>query len=270
VTPLEAMRADAAAVLRDGRARMVLAYREQGGRRLPALVEDPARADGILWDQECRQNLAAWLGKPQIRGRFPVAVAAGPAVMRSLVVLHAESQIGEADVLVLAVGPDQYHGAMDIRATAALLQAEYPAPALAPELAAQLEALRAMGPEERADFWRREFARCTRCYACRAACPGCYCTSCIVQRNQPQWIAAAPTAHGNFSWNLIRAFHQAGRCTQCGACEAACPQGLPLMLLNASLAQEVEATFGHRAGYDPDARPFIGSWETGDAEAFIR
>lgn len=270
MTPVEAMRADAAAVLRDGRARMVLAYREQGGRCVPAFLGDPAGADGILWNQECRQNLAAYLTKPEIRGHFPVAVTAGPAAMRSLVVLHAESQIAGADVLVLAMGPDKYHGVMDVRAAAALLQAEYPAPALAPELTARLEELRAMGPEERAAFWRREFERCTRCYACRAACPGCYCTSCIVQRNQPQWIAAAPTAHGNFTWNVIRAFHQAGRCTLCGACEAACPQGLPLMLLNASLAQEVETAFEYRGGYDPDARPFIGSWEAGDGEAFIR
>jgi ferredoxin len=128
----------------------------------------------------------------------------------------------------------------------------------------------AMTPEERAAFWSAEFAKCTRCYACRAACPGCYCTRCIVEKNVPQWISTAAAEHGNFAWNIIRAFHLAGRCTECGACEAACPQGIRLMLLNAVLARGVEAAFGERPGYDPAAKPLVGSWKPEDTEEFIR
>ena len=86
----------------------------------------------------------------------------------------------------------------------------------------------------------------------------------------PQWISTAAAEHGNYAWNIIRAFHLAGRCTMCGACEAACPQGIPLMLLNIMLGREVEQEFETKVGYDPAAKPVIGSWNPEDDEGFIR
>jgi len=68
----------------------------------------------------------------------------------------------------------------------------------------------------------------------------------------------------------MRAFHQSGRCTLCGACEAACPQGLPLMTLNALLDREALEEFDARPGYDPQAKPFIGSWDAQDDHSYMR
>mgnify|MGYP000981562322 CR=1 FL=1 len=31
---------------------------------------------------------------------------------------------------------------------------------------------------ERAEFWHEQFAKCIRCYACRNACPSCFCPEC--------------------------------------------------------------------------------------------
>jgi hypothetical protein len=36
------------------------------------------------------------------------------------------------------------------------------------------------------------------------------------------------------------------------------------------LAQEVEKEFEEKAGYDPAAKPLIGSWNPEDDEGFIR
>jgi ferredoxin len=135
---------------------------------------------------------------------------------------------------------------------------------------AKARELAAMPAEQRAAFWREQFARCTRCYACRAACPACYCQRCIVEKNRPQWISTAAAGHGNYAWSIIRAFHLAGRCTSCGACHAACPQNLPLDLLAAWLNNFAMEAFGHQAGRDPQAAPLIGSWDAQDAEEFIR
>jgi ferredoxin len=270
VSAVEAIRTDAQALLSDGRVRLVLAFRERAGRRIPYALVDPAAAEAIVFDDGCRQNLAAYVTKPEVRAAFPVAVLARPAVLRSLVVLHAESQITSADVLVLAIGPERYHGPMDLAAAAALLQSEYGDLAPDPALLARMRELAGLDAAGRSAFWREQLSRCTRCYACRAACPGCYCASCIVERNQPQWIAGAPIDHGNYGWSVIRAYHQAGRCTLCGACEEACPQGLPLMLLNLAVTQCVEEAFGHRSGYDLEGRPLIGSWDAGDGDTFIR
>jgi ferredoxin len=280
----DALRANAAAVLRDGRARLVIGYRAGEDRpasphpgwatprqsRAPAFVSDPARVDVLVYDASCRQNLAAYLKKPEVRARAPVAVVAPPAVMRSLVLLAAESQVTDALVVLLAVGEGVYHGVLDIAQTAALLREKYADLAPAADLVRRIEELSRMTAEERAAFWSAEFARCTRCYACRAACPMCYCTRCIVEKNVPQWISTAAAAHGNYAWNVVRAFHLAGRCTLCGACEAACPQDIPLMLLNATAAEEVAREFGVHPGYDPAEKPLIGSFEADDKCDFIK
>jgi ferredoxin len=267
---IEALRADAAKVLAEGRAKLVIGYQARGGHRAPAFITDPAKTAALIYDDACKQNLAAYLRKPEVRAGVPVAIVAPPAVMRGLVVLAAESQLAGGDVVVLAVGDGAYYGALDLKATAALLKGKYPDLAPSPELLKQIQELSAMSPQERAAFWTAQFAKCTRCYACRASCPLCYCSRCIVERNVPQWISTAAAQHGNYAWNVIRAFHLAGRCTMCGACEAACPQGIPLMLLNAMLATEVAEEFGVKPGYDLEAKPVIGSWNPDDSEGFIR
>jgi len=265
------LRADAAKLLSDGRVRLVIGYADRGnGRRAPVFVADPAQVDRLVFDDACRQNLAAYLRKVEIRTRAPVAVVASPAVMRSLVLLATESQIAEGAVLVLAAGPGEYFGARSLAETAALLTEKFADLAPSAETVRRLKELAAMSADERAAFWSAAFAKCTRCYACRAACPGCYCTRCVVERNMPQWISTGAAEHGNYAWNIIRAFHLAGRCTGCGACEEACPQGLPLGLLNAMLEVEVAERFGVKAGYDLAAEPVIGSFAADDNEDFIK
>ncbi len=267
---IRALRDDAAKVLADGRAKMVIGYQARGDHRAPAFITDPAQASALVFDDACRLNLAAYLRKPEVRAAMPVAVVASPAVLRSLILLQSESQLSDGAVLVLAVGPGIYHGPMDLAGAAALLKEKYADLAPSADLLAEIKRLGALGPEDRAAFWADQFAKCTRCYACRAACPMCYCSRCIVEKNVPQWISTAAAGHGNYAWNIVRAFHLAGRCTMCGACEAACPQGIPLMLLNALLDEVAAEEVGARPGYDPAAKPVIGSFDKDDDNDFIK
>jgi ferredoxin len=271
VEVIQALRADAAKLLADGRAKVVIGYQARGDHRAPVFITDPAKTSALVLDEACKQNLVAYLRKPEVRRFAPVAVVATPAAMRSLVLLQSESQLAEGAVLVLAAAPGgAYHGVLDLAGAVALLKEKYADLAPSAELLARVKEITAMKPEERAAFWSAEFAKCTRCYACRAACPMCYCTRCIVEKNVPQWISTAAAGHGNYAWNIIRAFHLAGRCTACGACEAACPQGIPLMLLNLVLAEEAEKQSEIKPGYDPAAKPVIGSWNPEDDEDFIK
>jgi len=267
---LEKMKQDAAALLENGRANLVIGFRERAGECVPAFITDAEAADVLTYDETCMTNVAAYLRKPEVRSRRPVALVARPEVCRSLILLKAEHQLIDDDVLVLGVGNDTYHGVLTLAETEKLLNEQYADPAPDEETLAEIERIEAMSPEERARFWSEQLAKCTRCYACRAACPMCYCERCIVDRNLPQWISTAAREHGNYAWNIIRAFHLAGRCTECGACEAACPQGIPLMLLNSLLAREVRDAYGVNPGYDAEAQPVIGSWNTDDGEDFIR
>ena len=267
---VDSIRADAKRLLKEGRVNLVIGYRSKGTARPPAFIADAAKASALVFDELCVKNLASYLHKPEIRKKFPVAVVASPAVCRSLILLAAEAQLEDKDVVILAAGPNEYHGALDLAGTSKLLKEKYPALAPDKELVETISKLDLMTTEERAQFWSGQFEKCTRCYACRAACPGCYCRRCIVEKNVPQWISSMADGHGNYAWNIIRAFHHGGRCVLCGACEAACPQGIPLMLFNTKVDSIVLEEFKTKAGYDPAEKPFIGSWSPEDDNTFIK
>ena len=105
-------------------------------------------------------------------------------------------------------------------------------PAKYKELLAELNKL---SPEEKFAYWQKELSKCIKCYACRQACPMCYCTRCTVEVNQPQWIPVQANTHGNMEWHILRAMHLAGRCISCGECGRACPVGIPCHLLTMHL-----------------------------------
>ncbi len=134
----------------------------------------------------------------------------------------------------------------------------------------KIEELDAMDPEERNEFWRKEFEKCIKCYACRQACPLCYCSRCIVEKNTPQWIDTSIEEPGNAQWNLIRAYHLSGRCISCGECERACPVNIPLMLINEKMARDVYNMFGYKSGQDTETKPVFGVFSEGDLNDFIK
>ncbi len=135
---------------------------------------------------------------------------------------------------------------------------------------AKIEELDSMSSEEKNAFWKKEFDKCIKCYACRQACPLCYCSRCIVEKNMPQWIDTNIEETGNAQWNLIRAYHLSGRCTGCGECERACPVNIPLMLINEKMARDVNNLFGYKSGLDINAKPVFGVFSESDFNEFIK
>ncbi|MEW5785189.1 MAG: 4Fe-4S dicluster domain-containing protein [Bacillota bacterium] len=125
------------------------------------------------------------------------------------------------------------------------------------------------GLAERASYWEEQFSQCLRCYACRNACPLCYCQDCILDRLNPTWINRAVNFSENTAFHIARAFHLAGRCVDCGECRRACPVNIPLGQLNRKLAREVREQYGFEAGLDPEAAPFQASYKPDDPEEFI-
>ena len=132
-----------------------------------------------------------------------------------------------------------------------------------------VEELEQKSVEERWDYWEEQFSKCIRCYSCRNACPLCYCDDCILDRLNPIWINRAVNFSENTAFHLARAFHLGGRCAECGECERACPMNIPLGKLNRKLAKEVREKYGYEAGVDPEAKPFLASYNPNDPEEFI-
>ena len=128
----------------------------------------------------------------------------------------------------------------------------------------------AMTTQERWSYWESQFEKCIKCYACRQACPMCYCDQCIVDKNMPQWIESSASTRGNFSWNIIRAFHQSGRCVGCGECDRVCPMDIPLSLLNMKIGMTARTEFNYMPCMNPDEPTLVGTYKFEDKEDFIK
>ena len=134
-----------------------------------------------------------------------------------------------------------------------------------------VEKIEAMTADERFAFWRGELSRCIRCNACRNVCPACSCEKCVFD-NDASGIAqkAAADDFEENMFHIIRAFHVAGRCTDCGECSRVCPQHIPLHLLNRKFIQDIDRFYGeYQAGEDTDSRAPLNTYSTGDVEPSI-
>ena len=134
----------------------------------------------------------------------------------------------------------------------------------------KIEMLEGMSPEERWEFWKGEFSRCIRCYACRNVCPACFCERCFVEESEPQWVSPIPQWQDNLMFQVVRNIHVAGRCTDCGGCERACPMNIPLRSLTKKMYELVDDMFHYQAGMDKDEPPLLTAYEYEEAEDFIR
>ena len=131
--------------------------------------------------------------------------------------------------------------------------------------------LEAMSVEERYEFWRNEFSRCIRCNACRNICPACTCEKCVFDNNA--LFTSQKVAQTSFEealFHIIRAWHVAGRCTDCGECSRVCPQNIPLYLLNRKFIKDINEIYGdYQAGADMESKPAMLRFETSDPETTI-
>ncbi|MCK9170934.1 MAG: 4Fe-4S dicluster domain-containing protein [Treponema sp.] len=130
-----------------------------------------------------------------------------------------------------------------------------------------VEKIEAMSPDERFAFWQGELSRCIRCNACRNVCPACTCEHCIF--DNPDSGAAQKVAADDFEesmFHIIRAWHVAGRCTDCGECSRVCPQNIPLHLLNRKFIKDINELYGpYMAGSDMETKPPMLTWTKDDA-----
>jgi len=136
---------------------------------------------------------------------------------------------------------------------------------------AKVKELEAMTPDERFAYWRSELSKCIRCNACRNVCPACSCLQCVFD-NPKSGISSKANAD-DFEENMfhiIRAFHVAGRCTDCGECSRVCPQGIPLHLLNRKFIKDVNEFYGEfQAGADNTTKGPLTNFTKDDVEPSI-
>jgi ferredoxin len=127
-----------------------------------------------------------------------------------------------------------------------------------------------MTPDKKWAFFTRTIANCIRCYACRNACPLCYCPTCFVDESRPQWVGKSNDPTDTMTFHILRAYHCAGRCTDCGACERVCPVGIPVRQFTKKLNKDALELFSWEAGLTLDQRPALDTYKPNDYNEFIR
>ncbi len=133
-----------------------------------------------------------------------------------------------------------------------------------------VKAIEAMSSEERWNFFDELLSPCIRCYACRNACPLCYCPTCFVDESNPQWVGKSQNPMDVRTFHFLRAYHCAGRCTDCGACERACPMDINMRVLTKKLNKDCLELYGWEAGLSPESRPALDVYNPDDPGEFIK
>ena len=247
-----------------------LGYGKGTGERVRAVfIQAPEQVEKLIFNENCNQNLAVYLLKDDVKRLGKIGFLASNFALRSMMQLAAEFQIKDGQILALQVTSDNnIIEFSDFKSIEEHLQTVDTGVAM-PEKE-MIAKLNAMSVQERYEFWKKEFSKCFKCYACRAACPMCYCHRCTTDCNQPQWIPVASHELGNLDWHLMRAMHLGGRCVNCGECAEACPMDIPLNLLTYQLIDGIQADFGAVAGMKADAVYALSTFKPDDKENFIK
>ena len=132
----------------------------------------------------------------------------------------------------------------------------------------EVEKLESLSPQERFAFWQQELSKCIRCNACRDICPACSCEQCLFDNPDSSLAGKANSNNAEEQlFHIIRAYHVAGRCTDCGECSRVCPQGIRLDLLNRKFIKDINEFYGaYQAGADADTNPPLLTFDVDDIE----
>ncbi|MCX6150449.1 MAG: 4Fe-4S dicluster domain-containing protein [Ignavibacteriales bacterium] len=273
-------------LLESGKVAVVVGYASGTipGKTQTLIAKTPQQAEKFVFNKYCVNNLATYLNKSYKLPK-PIGIFVKGCDAKTIVGLIQEHQINREDVYIIGLPcegvTEQVNGEVlgkcrfcnvhipkiyDVLAGEAITES----PVDTSKKFARLDMIEQMPIEQRWDFWMKEFDKCVRCYACRQACPLCYCEQCIVDKTQPRWIESSAHQVGNLSWHFIRAFHLAGRCIGCGECERVCHQNIPLGLLNMKMAKEIFEEYGYVAGVDAEAKPPLTDYKMEDDQHFIR
>ena len=287
------MRAVAKELLESGEATVVIGW-EKGTmpyNSTPVMIRSAAEVDKLIWDEYCQQNLSTYL-IDFIYTEDKVAIFAKGCDTRAYNRLIQDKRITADKCIIIGVPCSGMKNAKaaarlpegaEVPMANACKECRYPNPVVFDRKIGQdvtpwcteknfadVEAIEAMGQDEKAAFWQSQYSKCIRCYACRNICPACNCTNCIFDQSASGWQSKDINASENEFYVVTRAFHVAGRCIECGQCEMVCPSDIPIMLMNKKFIKDIDTLFGaYEAGIETEGPTPLSHYEVSDPEEFM-
>ena len=275
----------------------------------PCFIRTPEEVERLIWDQTCENNLAAFVaktpGKKAIVAKgcdsrsLVVLIQENQLLREDLYIIGVscqgvinkrkiEAEIGEiieatitdAKIAVQGMEGSKEYIFADVK-DATCQTCRYPNPVIedihlggtvnvsqATPFADVIE-MENKPESERQAYFKEQMSKCIRCYACRNACPMCYCPECFVDCNSPKWLTGGVNRAENLMFQAGRVLHLAGRCVDCGACTRACPQDVDIRAMNRKSAKDVLVMYHHEAGISEAIAPALNEYSAEDPEAFL-
>ena len=292
----EAIQAEVGRILSEGVVTAVVGYAaaRRKGSAQPIIITDAAEAGTLIFSPSCVNNLAVYLtkAKKETPKKGTIGIVVKGCDLKALVGLMGEAQLKREDLYLIGI-PCAGVLASTVQPATALTtdtiapkctecDAHLPEgcdfvpdvkpviPAQEQKYAVEIARLEALTPAERWAYWKEQFAKCIKCYACRQVCPFCFCEQCLCDRNKPQMVDTTPRPAGNTAWHIVRAMHLAGRCAGCAECERVCPMDIPLNLLNRKMAKELKELYDYEAGFEVQEKGPLNSYTDKDDQSFIK
>ncbi len=292
----EAIQDEVKRILTEGLVTAIVGYSSarRKGSAQPVVITDVADAEKLIFTPACVNNLAVYLtkAKKEIPKTGKIGVVVKGCDLKALIGLMGESQLKRenlyligvpcAGVLASTIQPETALTSDSLAPKCTECDAHLPAgcdfvpdmkpvtPELEKKYAVEIARLEAMTPAERWAYWKEQFSKCIKCYACRQVCPFCFCEQCLCDRNKPQMVETTPRPAGNFAWHVVRAMHLSGRCAGCAECERVCPMDIPLNLLNRKMAKELKELYEYEAGFEVQDKGPLTSYTDKDDQSFIK
>jgi len=292
------IRALSGKLLDEGKVDVILAYGDgdlDDGALIPLFVRSQDDVNKIKWGDRCWQNLA-----PYLHGRDErAAIVAKACDARAIAQYIIESQLERDKVYIIGVDcPGMKDSDGDPRPGCSECTVR-----LAPVCDTRIEddrvtnhetnhgdgAISGDGPFDRVPLskgpspliapspcvdspagslerFKEEIDKCILCYSCRQACYGCYCPTCFIERDIPGWQPAEVDAGIKMTFHLGRSMHLAGRCVECGACEAACASGVNIRYIIKEATDFIEENYDFKTGMDLETTQAMLTFKLDDEE----
>lgn len=247
----------------------------------PLICLKPEDTDRLVFNEYCANNLAKYVQDLKRRGK--VALIVRGCDSRAINRMIEDNQFKREDVYLLGIGCPQ----MKDRKTDAVFNkctnCQHRNPVVYDEMIGEpvvetppadrfLQATLVEGLDQQArqNFFNMAFEKCIRCYACRDVCPCCTCRICFVDQRRVGWQGKQNNFNENRFYGLVRAFHIADRCIECGECERVCPMELPLMSINRKLVKDMNKLFGeYESGMTAENPDVLRNYNLDDLEEFM-